>query len=66
MPKKKKDSNFLKLKKLWKKHNIAIGSGDIELAKTIGKKIITLQKTMGIGYVADFTHLEENEVEKNV
>ena len=57
----KKDSNFLKLKKLWKKHNIAIGSGDIELAKSIGKTIQILQKKMGIGYVADFTHLEQLE-----
>lgn len=58
MPKVRKDSNYLKLKKLWKKHNIAIGQGDVELALKIGKKIVALQKKMGIGYVADFSHLE--------
>ncbi len=63
MPKKKKDSNFLKLKKLWTKHNIAKGEGDIESAKSIGKKIQALQKKMDIGYVADFSHLEEIKIE---
>lgn len=55
----KKDSNYLKLKKLWKKHKIAIGDGDLELAKSTGKKISTLQVRMNIGYVADFSHLED-------
>ena len=59
MPKKKKDSNFLKIRKLWKKHNIAKGVGDIELAIITGKKIVALQTKMDIGYVADFSHLEE-------
>lgn len=59
MPKKKKDSNFLKLRKLWTKHNIAKGEGDLELALSIGKKIQKLQTKMNIGYVADFSILEE-------
>jgi hypothetical protein len=62
VPKKRKDSNYLKLKKLWKKHNIAKGSGDLEKAKLEGKKIIALQKKMKIGYVADFSHLEEIKI----
>jgi hypothetical protein len=59
VPKKKKDSNYLKLKKLWRIHNIAKGDGDLESAKKTGKKIVNLQRKMNIGYVADFTHLEE-------
>ena len=59
MPKKKKDSNYLKLKKLWTKHNIAKGQGDIKEALSIGKKIQRLQIKMRIGYVADFSKLEE-------
>jgi len=62
VPKKKKDSNYLKLKKLWTKHNIAIGEGDIQTAKITGVKIIALQTKMNIGYVADFSHLEEIKI----
>jgi hypothetical protein len=62
VPKKKKDSNFLKLKKLWKKHNIAIGNGEVQLAIQTGKKIIALQKKMKIGYIADFSHLSEIKI----
>ena len=59
MPKKKKDSNYLKLKKLWKLHNIAKGAGDNKEALSVGKKIQRLQIKMRIGYVADFSQLEE-------
>ncbi|GEM_PF-4312133 len=62
MPKKNKDSNFLKIKKLWKAHNIAKGKGDISQAIIVGKKIQKLQIKMDIGYVADFSHLEELKI----
>jgi len=62
VPKKKKDSNYLKIKKLWKAHNIAKGKGDVSEAIIVGKKIQKLQIKMDIGYVADFSHLEELKI----
>jgi len=62
MPKKKKDSNYLKLKKLWKLHNISKGKGDLKEAINIGKKIQRLQIKMKVGYVADFSYLSEIKI----
>ncbi len=59
----KRDSNYLKIKKLWKKHNIAKGKGDIVEAIKVGEKIVALQKKMDIGYIADFSHLKEIKIE---